>query len=64
MIGAIPMYVQQTKTGRWVVCHDDGSLAGWRSLGSKAAAVREMRDIQEAVRQHCASGQHRPGGQK
>jgi hypothetical protein len=46
------MYVQQTKNKRWVVCHDDGSLASWRSLGSKAAAVREMHDIQEAVRQH------------
>lgn len=47
------MYVQQTKNMRWVVCHDDGSLASWKSYGSKGAATREMRDIYEAVRDHC-----------
>lgn len=52
------MYVQQVKNGRWVVCHDDGSLAFWRSLASKAAATREMNEIYEAVRQHLKTRTH------
>ena len=45
------MYVEQNDNGRWVVRHDDGSLAGYRSFKSRGSATRELHNIQDAVRQ-------------